>query len=89
MHALPSQCPAAQARHVGLGSGFIQEDQFCRIQPGLATFPFSADLRYVRPILFAGAECLFLYVIPFLTVNRNSGSKRSVCFSVKPVVNEG
>ena len=26
---------------------------------------------------------------PFLIVNRNNGSGRSVCFSVKPVVNEG
>ena len=28
-------------------------------------------------------------VIPFLIVNRNNESGRSVCFSVKPVVNEG
>ncbi len=29
------------------------------------------------------------HLIPFLIVNRNNRSERSVCFSVKPVVNEG
>lgn len=36
---VPARCPAAQTRHVGLGSGLIDEDQASRIKLVLIRLP--------------------------------------------------
>jgi hypothetical protein len=56
--------PAVQPRHVGLGSGLIDEDEPTRIDPSLifaALCPAAGDHG---PILLAGDQRRFLYVIP-------------------------
>ncbi len=64
MHALPTQRSASQAGEIGLGSRFIQEDQLSWVQACLAASPLPSGSCYVRAVLLAGAECLFLYVRP-------------------------
>ena len=56
--------PAVEPDHIGLGPGFINEDQPARIKRRLALAPFRTSLRDVRPILLGGPERLFLSVRP-------------------------
>ncbi len=56
--------PAAQAGHIGLGSGFIQKDKAAYIDPGQDFLPIGAGPLDVFAVLLAGPECLFLYVRP-------------------------
>ena len=52
--------PAIEPDHVGLGPGFIDEDQLARIQLRLVLAPLRPGLGYVRTILLGGPERLFL-----------------------------
>jgi hypothetical protein len=56
--------PATQTGQVGFGSGFIEEDQARQVQRRLPPPPVPSCPGDVRPVLFAGAERLFLYVSP-------------------------
>src|SRR5262249_31931702 len=67
VHALAPSGPTPQPREVGFGAGFVQEDQLGRIQSRLLTLPRAARLGDRGTVLFAGPECLFLYVSPSLT----------------------
>jgi hypothetical protein len=51
--------PAADRRHVGLGPGFIDEDQPGGINHGLIFLPPVASPGDVRSLLFAGVICFF------------------------------
>ena len=64
MDTLSFESPAAQAGQVGLGPGFVQKDQSCRVKTCLSAPPEPARPGDVRTILLTGAECLFLYVSP-------------------------
>ena len=61
---LAARRPAPQTRHVGLGARFIQEYQPIHVPVGTLRRPRRAGRRNVGAVLFAGAECLFLYVSP-------------------------
>lgn len=50
--------PAPQWRHVGLGPGFVDEDQAGRVDALLMALPTGAAVRDLRSILF-GRECAF------------------------------
>ena len=54
--------PSAQRRHVGLGPGFVDEDQARRVDAPLIGHPLQAAARYIRPVALAGNQRLFLYV---------------------------
>src|SRR5271163_973547 len=56
--------PAAQAGHIGLGPGFIDEDQPPRVDEPLIGSPSFAVATYVRAILLARDKGLFLTVTP-------------------------
>lgn len=56
--------PASQARHVGLDPGFVDEHQTDGIDTALVGAPTGAMPAYVRTILLAGDEGLFLNVTP-------------------------
>ena len=56
---LPARCPAAQARHVGLGPGLVDEDQPRRIKLALVGLPASALVRDVWTILLGGEQRFF------------------------------
>ena len=64
MNTLSFGSPTAQAGQVGLGTGFVQEDQPGRVKTGLPAPPEPARPGDVRTVLFTGAERLFLYVSP-------------------------
>ena len=64
MQALAFERPSAQAGHVGFGPGFVEEDQAGRVEGRLLAEPPAAGLPDVGTVLFAGPECLFLYVSP-------------------------
>src|SRR5579862_1642176 len=66
VNPLPTGGASAQPTQVGLGSRFIQEDQFGRVEPRLLASPRAARSRNIWAVLFAGAERLFLYVSPSL-----------------------
>jgi hypothetical protein len=51
--------PAIEPDHVGLGPGFIDEDQPIRVQLRLVLAPFRPGLGNVRSILLGGPERLF------------------------------
>src|SRR5277367_3744469 len=55
---------AAQAGHIGLGPGFIDEDQPPRVDEPLIGSPSFAVATYVRAILLACDKGLFLTVTP-------------------------
>lgn len=57
----------AQAGHVRLGTTFIEEDEPRRIEAALPPPPLPARPGDVGPVLFTGAECLFLYESPIFT----------------------
>ena len=56
--------PTAQAGHVGLGPGLVDKDQTPGIDEALIGAPSFAVAAYVRTILFARDEGLFLNVTP-------------------------
>jgi len=47
-------------RHIGLGAGLVNEDQVRQIKLGRLLPPRLTLGRYVRPVLLAGVERLFL-----------------------------
>ena len=79
--------PAAKPCHVGLGPGLIDEDQTPGINAPLVGAPARAMAAYVRAILLARDEGLFLTVTPILrkkrliievsALTRRSAKKRS------------
>ncbi len=62
IHALAALGPASQPGQISLGTGFIQKDQAIRVKRCALARPSLAGQGYIRPGLFAGPECLFLYV---------------------------
>jgi hypothetical protein len=67
MNTRSAQGTPPETGHVGLGPRFIEKDQPCRVKAGLVPPPRPTRPRDVGPVLFAGAECLFLYVSPRAT----------------------
>ena len=59
--------PPTQAGQIGFGPRFIQKNQFGRVPAALPAPPGAARPRYVRTVLLAGSECLFLYVGPIFS----------------------
>lgn len=57
--SLPARTTAMRAGHLGVGTGFIQEDQLCRIKPALAALPGRSRRGDVRPILLGGVQGFF------------------------------
>jgi hypothetical protein len=57
--ALPSRSPAVGTDHVGLGPGFIDEDQAGGINLSLMPFPACPSARDVGPVLLAGQQRFF------------------------------
>ena len=51
--------PAAQARHVGLDPGFVDEDQAAGRNPGLVFAPPETPPGYVKPVLLGGVNGFF------------------------------
>jgi hypothetical protein len=51
--------PPSERRHVGLGPGFIDEDQAGGLDPGLMGFPLRPPSRDVGTILLAGEHSFF------------------------------
>ena len=51
--------PPAQARHVGLDPGLVDEDQALRVDLALMLLPVPAPVRDVRPVLLAGMHGFF------------------------------
>jgi hypothetical protein len=59
---LTLQATAAQARHLGGGCGFVEEDQPVRLKPHLRladAAPFLARLLDVGAVLLAGPQTFF------------------------------
>lgn len=54
MESLSVEGTPSQSSHIGLGAGFIQEDQSFNGQLLLGFFPESPFLKNVRSILLAG-----------------------------------
>ena len=59
MSRLPRRRPAARARHVGFGPGFIDKDEPRWINPVLVFFPAEAATGNVWTILFGGEQGFF------------------------------
>src|ERR1700690_1523338 len=60
--ALAPVAASARAGHLGVGSGFVDEDQPMRLGPHLRlsfSLPPLAPLGYVGPIVFAGLKAFF------------------------------
>ena len=57
--ALSPWRPSAQAGHIGLGPGFIDEDQPSRVDEPLIGSPSFAVATYVRAILLAATRVFF------------------------------
>jgi hypothetical protein len=57
---LAARRPAVRAGHVGLGPGLVEEDQAGRIDAALILAPLRAPTAYVRAILLARDQRLFL-----------------------------
>ena len=64
VNALSVLGATSQAGQVGLRARLVDEDESGRIPTELSSAPCSACPRDVRAVLFAGSECLFLYVSP-------------------------
>jgi hypothetical protein len=69
--SLAARRPAVEARHVGLGPGLVDEDQARRLDALLTFAPARPVAAYVRAVLLARDERLFLSVTPW---RRKSGS---------------
>jgi len=67
MDTLAALRPATATGHIGFRARFVEEDQPCRIKAGLPLPPGPPCPLDVGPVLFAGAEFLFLYVSPSRT----------------------
>lgn len=59
MKPLTNRRPAAQRRHVGLGPGFVDEDEARRIKPALIFLPLLASPGDLWPELFGGQHAFF------------------------------
>ena len=57
--ALAFLAAPAQPRHLGVGAGFVDEDQLGGVKPRLGLLPFGARLRDVRAKLLAGVQSFF------------------------------
>jgi hypothetical protein len=57
--AFAARSPAVLAGHVGLGPGFIDEDQAVGIDLALMALPALALAGDVRPILLGGVQSFF------------------------------
>jgi hypothetical protein len=57
---LSARRPPAKRRHVGLGPGFVDEDQARGVDAVLIGHPLQAPPRYIRPVALAGDQRLFL-----------------------------
>lgn len=57
--ALPSRSPAVGADHVGLGPGFVDEDETARINLSLMPFPACPSARDVGPVLLGWQQRFF------------------------------
>ena len=64
MQPLAPRGASAEAGQVGFGPAFVKEDEACRVETGLPASPAPPGFEDVGTVLFAGAECLFLYVRP-------------------------
>ena len=64
MNTLALERASAQPGEIGLGSRFVQKDQFGRVEARLPLAPEPAGPADVGAVLLAGAERLFLYVSP-------------------------
>ena len=64
MDSLALGRPPAKTSEVGFGPRFIQKNQLGRVEARLPLPPETTGPRDVGAVLFAGAECLFLYVSP-------------------------
>jgi hypothetical protein len=60
----PRGAQQVKARHVGLGPGLVDEDQARRIDAALIGSPAHPMAAYIRAILLARKERLFLSVTP-------------------------
>lgn len=72
MHALIRRRPATQTGHVRFGPGFIKEHEARWIDLQGRLPPLFAVLAYVRPLLLAAGECLFLKVMFSLASARST-----------------
>ena len=61
--ALPARRPAPQAGHLGVGAGFVDEDELLRIEIRLGVEPGPTRLVYVGAVLLAGVRRLFFSVM--------------------------
>jgi len=57
---LSARRPPTKRRHVGLGPGFVDEDQARRVDAVLIGHPLQAAARYIGPVALAGDQRLFL-----------------------------
>ena len=57
--ALAAQASTALAHHLGIGAGFVDEDQPVDVEMGLPGPPLVAGLSDVGPGLFAGVQTFF------------------------------
>jgi hypothetical protein len=64
MDALTLVRTTAQTSEVGFCARFIQKNQLGRVEARLPLAPETTGPGDVGAVLFAGAECLFLYVKP-------------------------
>jgi hypothetical protein len=67
---LAARRPAVETRHIGLGPGLIDEDQARGIDAALIGPPARPMAAYVRTVLLACNERLFLSVTPIRRKNR-------------------
>src|SRR5258706_10558556 len=58
-HPATSLGPSVEARHFGRSPGLIDEDELCRIEPGLLVLPSRPRLSHVRPLLLGGVHAFF------------------------------
>lgn len=59
MKPLANRRPAAQRRHIGLGPGFVDEDEARRIKPALVLLPLLSSPGDLWPELFGGQHAFF------------------------------
>ena len=59
-----AESPGAAAGQIGFRAGLVQKDPARRVESALAPAPAAPRPGDLRPVLFAGPECLFLYVSP-------------------------
>jgi hypothetical protein len=59
MKSLTNRRPTTQRSHVGLGPGFVDEDQAGRVRTALIFFPLLASVRDVGTELLGGKNRFF------------------------------